>query len=251
MTSRSLKAGTLHQTNVKILDDSVISWCPEHERPLFQPLLQLQHMCKYASDAWGGPHGHVVKNELLLWSKSCVIHQEPPKHSELKTILFRHLSNTTSLILIQFSPSSQTFTSFYLSGSWTRSVSANRCSGCLIVACGSSRFQEHEANRDPVFGNPRWLPALLLQRGSGQMAQIRAAALNKTSHTLTGGTEGVTPRTEGSATVSTHSLHKVMRKVCVMSPTADREGGSGLRGCAAESDSACITWTSSIKGTNM
>lgn len=69
------------------------------------------------------------------------------------------------------------------------------------------------------------------------MAQIHAAVLNKTSHTLTGGTEGVTPRTEGSGTVSTHSLHKLMRKVCVISATADREGGS----CGAESDSACTS----------
>lgn len=90
---------------------------------------------------------HVTCVEIRIWclgrttwpchkKPSCIIHQEPLKHSELKTILFRHLSNTTSLILIQFSPQSQTFTSFYLSGSWTRTGSGNRCSGCLISACG-------------------------------------------------------------------------------------------------------------------
>lgn len=109
--SWSVKAETLHhQTTMKTLE-SVFAISSHQScscRELFNPrfhtashlVLTTTHltMClKYGFDASAGPHVPQITNQAVT-SVYKNTHQ-------LKTILFRHLNNTTSLILVQFPPS--------------------------------------------------------------------------------------------------------------------------------------------------
>lgn len=79
--------------------------------------------------------------------------RRPQKHS--KTILFRHLNNATSLILVQFPPSQKLPGAFILAAAERGTLSGNRCSGCLMLACGGPAGLETWSNRDPILEDPQ------------------------------------------------------------------------------------------------
>lgn len=100
--------------------------------------------------------------------------------------------------------------------------SGNRCSGCLMLACGGPAGWETRGDRDPVPDGPQRTPTCpqFLSRWGGLVPRIHAAVLNKTSDTLTpwlmvGQKEPPTggPRGSGTPGIYTlNTLHKIMRK---------------------------------------
>lgn len=139
-----------------LLEDETLS-CPSENMIWMQFWCLMQVTC---------PWHH--KANLLLWNKLCIINR-PQNIRKLRTILFHHLNNAASLILVQFPPSRKLSGPFIWAEAERGTLSGNRCSGCLMLACGGPAGLETWSNRDPILEthNTHLLPPSCLMKQPG------------------------------------------------------------------------------------
>ncbi len=118
------------------------------------------------------------------WNKLCIRHR-PRNIYQLKTILFCHLNNATSLILVQFPPSEKLSGPFIWAEAERGTLSGNRCSGCLMLACGGPAGLKHEAIVTP-FWRPttHFPPSFLLDEAARCQKYMQLCWIKHLTHWL-------------------------------------------------------------------
>lgn len=92
----------------------------------------------------------ISQTKLCYFWINFALYTQPQNIHQLQMILFHHLNNAMSLILVQFPPGLKLSGPFIWAEAERGTPSGNRCSGCLMLACGGPAGLETWSNHDPI-----------------------------------------------------------------------------------------------------